>query len=96
VPNRRAEKRILFGRSLKASLVWDDEEDDTLHHIEAQGKDLSLTGVGLFLPEIQPGRVVQVSLSSVTRPQPVVLAGTCVRARPVEGDRFEAGFLLEG
>jgi serine/threonine protein kinase len=95
VPDRRGEKRILFARPLQASLVLDT--DDALHHIEAQGKDLSLTGVGLFLPAIEPGTLVQINLSSTNRPRPVVLAGTCVRAHPVDGgDRYEAGFLLEG
>jgi serine/threonine protein kinase len=92
-PDRRSEKRILFGNPLQASLVLDT--DDALHHIEAQGKDLSLTGVGLFLPPIEPGRLVQINLSSTTRPKPVVMAGTCVRSRRVDGDRYEAGFLLE-
>lgn len=93
-PDRRTGKRILFARSLQASLVLDTE--DALHHIEAQGKDLSLTGVGLFLPAIQVGTLVQINLCSATRPRPVVLAGTCVRARPVDAERFEAGFQLEG
>ncbi len=94
VPDRRAEKRILFTRPLQASLVFDT--DDTLHHIEAQGKDLSLTGVGLFLPPIEPGTLVQINLTSTSRPRPVVLAGRCVRVRPVDEGRYEAGFLLDG
>lgn len=93
VPDRRGEKRVLFTRPLKASLVIDT--DDALHHVEAQGKDLSLTGVGLFLPQIQKGAMVQINLVSPTRSQPVILAGTCVRTRPVDDERFEAGFLLE-
>jgi len=92
-PDRRAEKRVLFARPLQASLVLD--ADDGLHHVEAQGKDLSLTGVGLFLQPIEPGTPVQINLTSATRPRPVVLAGVCVRARPISGDRIEAGFLLE-
>jgi hypothetical protein len=41
------------------------------------------------------GAMVQINLVSPTRSQPVILAGTCVRTRPVDDERFEAGFLLE-
>ena len=54
-------------------------------------KDISLTGVGLYLPRVLPGPQVRLDFITPTRPEGVQLCGNCVRVQRCADGRYQAG-----
>jgi serine/threonine protein kinase len=92
-PERRMQERRVWTETVEASFLLADGQRS--EPITCHGKDISLTGMGLYLPCTVPGTDVQLNLTSPAHPQPVVLAGKCVRVQRCGDDWFEAGILFE-
>ncbi len=88
-PERRGRKRLAWTQPVRAS--FQGEDGAWSEPIEGQGKDISLTGMGLYLPRVLPGPQVRLELSTPTRPEPVELCGHCVRVQRCPDGRYQAG-----
>jgi serine/threonine protein kinase len=92
-PERRVQERRLWTGSVEASfLLPDGQYSDT---VVAHGKDVSLTGMGLYLPCVVPGSDIKLSVHTASRPTPVLLSGKCVRVQRCGDELYEAGILIE-
>lgn len=92
-PERRVQERKLWTGSVEASFLLPDGH--LTESIKAHGKDVSLTGMGLYMPCVVPGSEIQLSLHTATRPTPVHLTGKCVRVQHCGEELYEAGILIE-
>ena len=63
--------------------------------IECQGKDLSLAGMGLYLPITLPTSQVRLGLSTSTHPEAVSVSGSVVRIQRWDDQLFEVGVLFD-
>jgi serine/threonine protein kinase len=88
-PERRGRKRLAWTQPVRA--VFQREDGEWSEPIDGQGKDISLTGMGLYLPRVLPGPQVRLELSTPTRPEPVELCGHCVRVQRCSDGRYQAG-----
>jgi serine/threonine protein kinase len=91
--DRRKQERILWTAPVQAVVLGEDGRPGEA--FTCQGKDLSLTGMGLYLPQVPPDARLQLHLSSPRHPEPVVLHGRCVRLDECGEGWFEAGVLFE-
>jgi len=66
--------------------------------VVAQGRDISLRGMGLYLPSRPPSMLLQVRLPGEAPGQELDVPACIVRALPRPGGRFEVGvrFLMDG
>jgi hypothetical protein len=78
-PERRGRKRLAWRHSVRASFQVDG--DRWSEPIDGEGKDISLTGMGVYLPRVLPGPQVRLDLTTPTRPERVELYGHCVRVQ---------------
>ena len=62
--------------------------------IEDFGKDVSLNGMGLYLPCIVPDAEVHLSFTTRSGPEPVTVIGKCVRVQRCGEDWYEAGIFI--
>jgi serine/threonine protein kinase len=92
-PERRGRQRLAWGHPVRASFLLTDARWS--EPINAQGKDLSLTGMGLYLPGVPPGSEVALDLTTPTRPEPVRLRGHCVRVQRCPDGRYQAGISFQ-
>jgi serine/threonine protein kinase len=90
---RRRAERVLWAHPVQASFVMPDGQRSET--IEGQGKDISLTGMGLYLPRVLPGARLDLSLQAGEQEPPVSLAGIFVRVQRCGDGWFEAGILFE-
>jgi hypothetical protein len=91
-PERRAQERIAWTHSVRATfLSADDKPGET---IEGRGKDLSLGGMGLYLPRAPAGSPVNLELLTPSRVEPIILSGYCVRVQRCSDGWFETGVLF--
>ena len=88
-PERRTQERRLWTRPVQATFLLPDGQ--VSEPVECFGKDVSLNGMGLYLPCVVPGPEVQVSFLTRSRSAPVTLAGKCVRVQRCGEDWYEAG-----
>jgi hypothetical protein len=72
-------------------LSADDKPGET---IEGRGKDLSLGGMGLYLPRAPAGSPVNLELLTPSRVEPIILSGYCVRVQRCSDGWFETGVLF--
>ncbi len=91
-PERRTQDRRLWTRPVQA--IFLGPEGQPTEPIECFGKDVSLNGMGLYVPRAVPGSEVQLSFTMRGRPEPVTLAGKCVRVQPCGEDWYEVGVYL--
>jgi len=89
---RRAQERRLWSHPVRTRFVRMDGDSDW---VEAQGKDLSMTGMGLYLPRALPGSPVQLDLVREQSNDPLILTGRCVRVHRCGENWFEAGIVFE-
>jgi serine/threonine protein kinase len=91
-PERRLQERRLWTGSVKASFLLPNGTFSET--VIAHGKDVSLTGMGLYLPCVVPGSDVQLCVNTVSRQAPVRVSGKCVRVQRCGEDLYEAGILI--
>ena len=91
-PERRAQPRLPFERPLRVSPVLANKRLGEA--FVCQGKDISLAGIGLYLPCKPPSSLVLQLQRSPTEP-PVSVAADLVRSQPCGDGRFEAGLRFQ-
>jgi len=91
-PERRTQERVAWPHSLRATFLL--AENTSKETIEGKGKDLSLGGMGLYLPRAFAGSQVQLELLRPSRSESIVLYGNCVRVQLCSDGWFEAGVLF--
>src|SRR5438105_4899771 len=90
---RRREKRILWVQQVSATFLLSNGDDSST--IEGQSRDLTSSGMGLYLPRILPG--TQVSLK-LTEPAlgTITVVGKFVRVQRCGDGWYEVGVRFEG
>jgi hypothetical protein len=88
-PERRGRQRLAWGHPVRVTFL--DTDGRWSDPVEGQGKDLSLTGMGLFLPRVLPGPLVRLDLTTPTGTEPVQLAGQCIRVQRCADGRYQVG-----
>ena len=58
-------------------------------------KDISLTGLGLYLPNATANAPLRVTLTTPNHTEPLSLRGTCVRVQQCGEGWYEVGILFE-
>jgi hypothetical protein len=89
---RRAHERVIWARPVLTNFILADGQPSET--IECQGKDLSLTGMGLYLPCALAGADVHLNLTPEASSSPVVVTGQFVRVQRCGAGWFEAGLLF--
>jgi serine/threonine protein kinase len=92
-PERRNEERVIWPHTVGLTYVVPTQ--GRTETVECQGKDLSLAGIGLYLPVTLPTAQVRLHLSSPTTPEPVLLTGSVVRVQRWDDQLFEAGVVFD-
>jgi serine/threonine protein kinase len=91
-PERRNQERVAWPHPLRATfLLAADEHGETL---DGKGKDISLGGMGLYLPRAPAGSRIQIELVTAARSEPIILSGHCVRVQRCSDGWFETGVLF--
>jgi serine/threonine protein kinase len=88
-PERRRRRRLAWSHPVRAAFVGPDGTCGEV--LDGKGKDLSLTGMGVYLPQATQGAQIVVELSSPTRAEPVTLEGTCLRVQRCADGRCLVG-----
>lgn len=92
-PERRNGERILWPHEVAVSCVTPGRPRGT--PTQCQGKDLSLTGMGLYMPVALPSSQVQLCLTSPTHNGSVVLPASIVRIQRWDDRLYEVGVVFE-
>jgi hypothetical protein len=90
-PERRNGERLPWPHPVGVTVVAQGRGQT----LECQGKDLSLAGMGLYLPSSLPASRVRLSLSSPSLAEPVTVSGSVVRIQRWDDNLFEAGVLFD-
>ena len=91
-PERRSQERVAWPHPVRATfLLADNICGET---IDGKGKDISLSGMGLYLPRAPAGSQIQLVLRTPSRSEPVMLTGHCVRVQRCSDGWFETGVLF--
>jgi hypothetical protein len=91
-PERRTQERVVWPHPVRAAFLL--AENMPNQTIEGKGKDLSLGGVGLYLPRAFAGSQVQLEFLRPSHSEPIVVCGNCVRVQLCSDGWFEAGVLF--
>jgi serine/threonine protein kinase len=91
-PERRGRKRLAWRHPVRASCLQGD--GSWSEPVAGAGKDISLTGMGVYLPHVLPSPSVRLELSVPTRPDPVALVGRCVRLQRCAEGRYQVGIVF--
>ncbi len=91
-PDRRRQDRLRYDRQVVIQTVAEGEAPQT---IQARGRDLSRTGMGLFLPVKPSTRQVVIYLSPDGNTDPTAVLSRLVRLEERDGG-YEAGALFLG
>jgi hypothetical protein len=91
-PERRTQERVPWPHPVRATFVL--AEDTPSETIEGRGKDISLGGMGLYLPRAPAGSQIQLDLQTPSRGEPISLSGHCVRVQRCNDGWFETGVLF--
>lgn len=91
-PERRTQERVPWPHPVRAT--FGSAEDTHGETIEGRGKDISLGGMGLYLPRAPAGSQIQLELLTSSRAEPVSLSGHCVRVQRCNDGWFETGVLF--
>ncbi|MGH7226328.1 MAG: PilZ domain-containing protein, partial [Gemmataceae bacterium] len=91
-PERRMQERVPWPHPLRAAFLQEDGQVGETH--DGKGKDISLGGVGLYLPRAPVAARVRVELVTATRREPITLSGHCVRVQRCSDGWFETGVLF--
>ncbi len=88
-PDRRTLARLPFEQALEVRPMLDDLELGLV--VPSQGKDISMSGMGLYLACEPPTRDVRIHLPRTVQGAVVAVPAKLVRVRQCEDGRFEAG-----
>jgi hypothetical protein len=88
-PERRARRRLPWPHPVQACFPRAD--GGWGEPVTGDGKDLSVTGVGLYLPCVPPGPQVRLTLTTPDRAEPVEVVGACVRVHRCPDGRYLVG-----
>ena len=92
-PERRSGERVLWPHPLEVSCVSPGRTRGQV--LECQGKDVSLTGMGLYLPSALPSSQVQLRITTPATNDVLTLPGSIVRIQRWDDQLFEAGVIFE-
>jgi serine/threonine protein kinase len=91
-PERRTQERVSWPHPVRATfLLAENAPGET---IEGRGKDISLGGMGLYLPRAPAGSQIQLELLTPSRSEPIALSGHCIRVQRCSDGWFETGVLF--
>jgi serine/threonine protein kinase len=91
-PERRTQERVPWPHPVRARFHQTDGEAG--ESIDGRGKDISLGGMGLYLPSAPAGSKIHLELHTPSRGEPIVLSGHCVRVQRCSDGWFETGVLF--
>jgi hypothetical protein len=91
-PERRDKERVDWPHPVRAAFQL--AQNTSCETIEGKGKDLSLGGMGLYLPRAFAGSQVQLELFRPSRSEPIAVYGRCVRVQLGGDGWFETGVLF--
>jgi hypothetical protein len=91
-PERRTQERVSWPHPVRAAFLRSEDEFDET--IDGKGKDISLGGMGLYLPRAPALSRIRLELYAPSRGEPIVLSGHCVRLQRCSDGWFEAGVLF--
>ena len=91
-PERRTQERIPWPHPVRARFHLSDDEPG--ESVDGRGKDISLGGMGLYLPSAPAGSKIHLELRTPARSEPIVLSGHCVRVQRCPDGWFETGVLF--
>jgi serine/threonine protein kinase len=86
---RRGRERIIWPRPLQVQLVLPNRQLGD--RVQCKGKDLSLTGIGFYLPAALPTTQVNIELEPGAPAPPVTLPAHIVRVQRYHDDWYEVG-----
>jgi serine/threonine protein kinase len=92
-PERRSHERLFWAHPVQ--VTFQPAEGASGPGIEGQVKDISLAGMGLYLPCPVQGSTLRLRLQTALRPEPIDLTGACVRSQRVAEGWFEVGVAIE-
>ncbi len=92
-PERRNGERVLWPHPVEVACVSPGRPRGQV--LECQGKDVSLTGLGLYMPSSLPGSQVQLSLRLPSSDETLTLPGSIVRIQRWDDKLFEVGVIFE-
>src|SRR5262249_55935705 len=90
---RRGAGRGVWAKPVTATFILNDGQPS--EPIECQGKDLSLAGMGLYLPCALAGEDVRLELAPDDPTDPVTVTGQFVRVQRCGSGWYEAGVLFQ-
>ncbi len=91
-PERRTESRVPWPHPVRVTFYRED--NSVIESVEGKGKDISLGGMGLYLPRALAGSRVQLELDSPSSRKTIALLGSCVRVQRCDDGQFETGMLF--
>jgi hypothetical protein len=89
---RRGQERLLWAHPVEVCFQRPDSPAGKT--LICQAKDISMTGMGLYLPSAAAGAQLIVKLTTPSHPEPLELTGVCVRVVRCGADWYEAGVLF--
>jgi serine/threonine protein kinase len=90
---RREQERLLWAHPVEVCFLGEDGHAGEAFPCHA--KDISSTGMGLYLSRVTAGGNLTVTLTTPNHPEPVTLLATCVRVQRCGDGWFEAGVLFQ-
>ncbi|HWG47182.1 MAG TPA: protein kinase [Gemmataceae bacterium] len=91
-PERRNQERVGWPHPVRATFLLTDGKPG--ESLEGRGKDISLGGMGLYLPRAPAGSQIELELRTPARGEPIILSGHCVRVQRCGDGWFETGVLF--
>jgi hypothetical protein len=92
-PERRSGERVLWPHTVAVTIATPGRSKGEL--LECQGKDLSQTGIGLYMPRALSTSQVQVALTSPITSESVTLSGSIMRIQRWDEQLFEVGIVFD-
>jgi hypothetical protein len=87
-PERRKHERVAWPHPVRVSFLG--AEGQPVESVAGRGKDISLGGMGLYLPRLPTSSEITLDLTTPDRTEPVVLSGHCLRFQRCADGWFEA------
>lgn len=91
-PERRTQERVSWPHPVRAAFLSDDNVRGEM--LDGKGKDISLGGMGVYLPRAPVGARIELELLPPARTEPILLSGHCVRVQRCGDGWFEIGVLF--
>ena len=91
-PENRVQGRLLWPYPIRIAPILEDQSTEEV--IDCRGKDISLTGVGFYLPTRLQTSSVRITLPATKQTNEVSLPATIIRAEHCGDDWYEVGALF--